>query len=88
MTPTPPFPPQPTPSPAPEALGRRRGSLLVPALLGILALWDLRIELRLLADHFTWAAVAAAIRSHPLAVVVVLVLPSLVQQARGRRRSV
>ena len=32
----------------------------VPVLLGLLALLDLRVELQLLADHFTLAAVGAA----------------------------
>jgi hypothetical protein len=32
----------------------------VPLLLGLLALLDLRVELQLLADHFTLAAVGAA----------------------------
>jgi len=57
----------------------------VPLLLGLLALLDLRVELQLLGDHFTLAALAAAVRSHPLAVVVLLLLPSLARQYRRRR---
>ena len=53
-------------------------------LLALLALFDLRVELQLLADHFTLAGLGAAIRSHPLAVAVVLLLPSLLQRYRGR----
>ncbi len=53
-------------------------------LLALLALFDLRIELQLLADHFTLAGLAAAIRSHPLAVAVLLLLPSLLERFRAR----
>jgi hypothetical protein len=54
-------------------------------LLGLLALLDLRVELQLLGDHFTLAALAAAVRSHPLAVAVLLLLPSLARQYRRGR---
>jgi hypothetical protein len=57
----------------------------VPLLLGLLALLDLRVELQLLGDHFTLAALAAAVRSHPLAVAVLLLLPSLARQYSRRR---
>jgi hypothetical protein len=46
-------------------------------LLLILAVYDLRVELRLIADHFTLAELNAAISTHPLAVVVVLIIPLL-----------
>lgn len=54
-------------------------------LLGLLALLDLRVELQLLADHFTLAAVGAAVRSHLLAVAVLLLLPSLANHYRDLR---
>jgi hypothetical protein len=57
----------------------------VPAVLGLLAIFDLRVELQLLADHFTLASLAAAIRSHPLAMAVLLLMPSLLQHYRRRR---
>ncbi len=57
---------------------------MVPMLLALLALFDLRVELQLLADHFTLAGLGAALRSHPLAVAVLLVLPSLLQHYRER----
>jgi hypothetical protein len=55
---------------------------LVPALLAVLALLDLRIELRLLLDHFTWSALLAAIGSHPLAIAVLVLLPALHRRFR------
>lgn len=59
----------------------RRPSLpVVPLLLAALALLDLRVELQLLADHFTLSALWFAILGHPLAVAVLLLLPGL-----GRR---
>ncbi len=50
---------------------------LAPLLLAFLALLDLRQELRLLADHVTVTALIFMVRSHPLAVVVLLLQPSL-----------
>jgi hypothetical protein len=49
----------------------------VPILLGLLALLDLSQELQLLAQHFTLTALWYAVVSHPLAVVVLLLLPRL-----------
>ena len=57
---------------------------MVPVLLALLALFDLRVELQLLADHLTLAGLGAALRSHPLAVAVLLLLPSLLQHYRER----
>ena len=56
----------------------------VPMLLGLLALLDLRVELQLLADHFTLAALTEALRNHPLATAVLLLLPSLVSHYRRK----
>lgn len=50
---------------------------LLPLLLGLLALLDLRVEFILLFDHITWTSLAQAIRNHILAVTVLLALPSL-----------
>ncbi len=55
---------------------RRRRWPLVPLLLALLALLDLRLELRLLADHVTLTALVFLVRSHPLAVAVLLLQPS------------
>jgi hypothetical protein len=63
---------------------RRGGSPLVPLLLLLLALFDLRIELQLLFDHLTLTSLMAAIRSHLLAVVVLLLQPSLWRHYRRR----
>ena len=43
----------------------------------MLALGDLSTELRLLLDHFTVTTLVTAIRSHPLAIVVLVAQPSL-----------
>ena len=65
-------------------LSRRNlsGRLLIPALLGVLALGDLRVELVLLADHFTFTSFSAALAAHPLAIAVLALLPSLVRHYR------
>jgi hypothetical protein len=51
-------------------------------LLGALALGDLRVELLLLADHFTFTSFSAALLAHPLAVAVLALMPSLVRHYR------
>lgn len=55
---------------------------LVPLLLALLALLDLRTELRLLADHLTITAILFMLRAHPLAVAVLVLLPSLWRRYR------
>ena len=58
------------------------GRLLIPVLLGVLALGDLRVEILLLADHFTFTSFSAGLLAHPLAVAVLALLPSLVRHYR------
>jgi hypothetical protein len=60
----------------------RRLPPLIPVLLVLLALGDLNAELRLLADHFTWSSLVTAIQQHPLAMVVLLLTPSLIRHYR------
>jgi len=50
-----------------------RVSWLVVAL-AVLAILDLRQEMLLLLDHFTWSSFGYAISQHPLAVMVLLLL--------------
>lgn len=65
-----------------HASRRRPLTALLPALLALLALWDLRQELQLLADHFTLSGLAFALRAHPLAVLVLILQPSLWRRYR------
>ena len=73
-------------TPAHDARLRRRGFgvSIVPILLALLALLDLRVELQLLADHFTLTSLAAAIRNHLLATAVLLLFPSLLHHYRQK----
>lgn len=61
---------------------RTRRLPLVPLLLALLALMDLRVELQLLFDHFTFTSLTEAIRNHLLAVSVLLCTPSLLRRYR------
>ena len=65
--------------PSPEL---REAVWILWALLGALALGDLRVELLLLADHFTFTSFSAALLAHPLAVAVLVLMPSLVRHYR------
>jgi hypothetical protein len=57
---------------------------VVPILLILLALQDLRPEFVLLRDHFTWTALWFACRHHLLAVAVLLLSPSLLRRYAHR----
>ncbi len=70
--------------PAPTKAGTP-GSPLLPLVLLVLALIDLRVELILLWDHLTLTALSAAIRSHLLAVAVLVSQPSLWRHYRRSR---
>ena len=48
-----------------------------PLLLMVLSLWDLKTEIILLADQFTFTGLNYALRHHMLAVVVLVAFPSL-----------
>lgn len=65
---------------------RRSGLPLVPLVLLVFALADLRVEFQLLADHFTLTTLLTGIRHHWLAVVVLIAQPSLWRQYRRPRR--
>ena len=65
-----------------------RSQRWIPLLLLILALSDLRTELRLLADQVTLTALIFAVRHHLLAVVVLAFQPSLWRRYGPLRRSV
>jgi hypothetical protein len=54
----------------------------IPLLLALLALLDLRVELQLLAEHFTLTALWFALANHPLAVAVLVLTPSLFRRYR------
>jgi hypothetical protein len=73
-------------SSAPPLPPRRGGIPLVPLLLLLLALADLRVEFLLLADRFTFTSLIQAIRSHWLAVAVLVFQPSLWRRYRRGSR--
>ena len=64
----------------------RRSLRWIPLLLLLLALNDLRTELRLLADHITVTSLVFTLRHHTLAVVVLVLQPSLWSRYRLRQR--
>jgi hypothetical protein len=63
--------------PEPQSLAGSTIIPVVPILLGSAAIIDLRVDLQLLFDHFTVTTVLAAFQNHVLAVMVILLLPSL-----------
>jgi len=73
-----------SPVPDVKGLSNVRSQRWVPLLLLVLALLDLRTELRLLLDHVTLTALVFTVRQHTLAVVVLILQPSLWHQYRRR----
>jgi hypothetical protein len=65
-----------------EINGPRRRIPWAPLLLGLLALLDLRTEIQLLLDHFTWTSLSVIPLQHPLAVMVLVLLPSMLRRYR------
>ena len=76
------------PVPEPAATAPVRSQRWIPLLLLLLALSDLRTELRLLADQLTLTSLVFAVRHHLLAVVILLLQPSLWRHYGPRRRSI
>ena len=58
-------------------LGRGRIEKYLPVILLILSFWDLRTDLRLMFDHFTFSSLLFAIQHNLLALVIILSGPSL-----------
>lgn len=54
---------------------------LIPLVLALLALLDLRTEFQLLLDHFTITSLVEIPRQHPLAIAVLLCTPWLWKQS-------
>ena len=49
----------------------------IPIILIILSIYDLRIDLRILLDFFTFSSLSYAISEHPLAITVLITIPIL-----------
>ena len=49
----------------------------IQIILIVLAIYDLRIDLRLLIDVFTFSAFFYAVSEHPLAITVLITIPGL-----------
>lgn len=58
------------------------GAWLIPLVLLVLSLLDLRVEILLLIDHFTVTSLVQAISSHPLATTVLVLQRSLWRRYR------
>ena len=51
----------------------------IPVFLGLMSIWDLRVEIRLLVENFTFIGLFYAIGKHPLAISVLLLLPLMLK---------
>ena len=52
----------------------------IPVFLGLMSIWDLRVEIRLLVENFTFIGLFYAIGKHPLAISVLLLLPLMIHK--------
>ena len=55
----------------------------VKIILIILSIYDLRIDLRLLLDYFTFSTLIYTIYEHPLAITVLITLPIAFNQVKN-----
>ncbi len=56
----------------------------IPIILVILSIYDLRIDLRLLIDFFTFSSLIYTLFEHPLPFTVLLISPALFKSFRKR----
>ncbi len=52
-------------------------------LLVILSIYDLRIDIRILIDFFTFSTLFYTISDHPLAITILILSPSLFNKTKG-----
>ena len=55
----------------------------IQIILIILSIYDLRIDLRLLFDYFTFSSLLYTISEHPLAVIVLITIPNLFKSLKS-----
>ena len=48
----------------------------------ILAIYDLRIDIRLLLDYFTFSTLFFTITEHPLAIIVLVTIPTFINSKK------
>ena len=51
----------------------------IPVFLGLMSIWDLRVEIRLMVENFTFIGLFYAIGKHPLAISVLFLLPVMLK---------
>ena len=51
----------------------------IPVFLCLISIWDLRVEIRLMVENFTFIGLFYAIGKHPLAISVLLLLPLMLK---------
>ena len=51
----------------------------IPVFLFLMSIWDLRVEIRLMVENFTFIGLFYAIGKHPLAISVLLLLPLMLK---------
>ncbi len=49
----------------------------IALLLLVISLWDIRYEIRLLLENFTFTGLLFAIYNHPLAIIVLILIPRI-----------
>ncbi len=52
----------------------------IPLILLFLAIYDLRIEIKILLDHFTFISLLYAIKNHPLAIFIIVFYPFILKK--------
>ncbi len=59
---------------------------LIQIILIILAIYDLRIDIRLLFDFFTFSTLFFTITEHPLAIIVLITIPTFINSKNNQKK--
>ena len=58
----------------------------IQIILIILAIYDLRIDIRLLFDFFTFSTLFFTITEHPLAIIVLITIPTFINSKNNQKK--
>ena len=58
----------------------------IPIILFILSIYDLRIDILLLFDYFTFSTFIYTLLDHPLAIIVLITIPSLLRPLKNYKK--
>ena len=68
------------------SLSNSKSQKFIPFILLIIAVHDLRGEIRILLDHVTITSIIYSVKSHPLSFLIIMLFPSLCKAYKAYER--